>query len=229
MENVRIVEADFEEKPEDCADVTVVCGEETHHLHSRRLAHKSNFFKTALDIPMKEKEEKKIVVKEVDPTIFDCVIKYIYHGRLEFDKETQLENILHAAYRFDMEQLKDEIGNQMKEDIGKENVLDMAGLADLYNANMLLGECVKYVLKENITIKVEDVMKYPNVVIGIIDEQKNCLDIMKDKLKEVEDDIEGIELEIDEIKNSSFHSYVLSFDSMDNGWTTDDDDRSWDF
>ena len=46
-----------------------MCGEETHHLHSWRLAHKSKFLKTALDIPMKEKQEKKIEVKEVDPVI----------------------------------------------------------------------------------------------------------------------------------------------------------------
>ena len=75
MENVRIVEEDSEEKPEDCADVMVVCGEDTYHLHSRRLVHMSNFFKTALDIPMKEKEEKKIEVKEVDPAIFHCVVQ----------------------------------------------------------------------------------------------------------------------------------------------------------
>ena len=158
-ENVRNLEKDFKEKEEACGDVIVVCGEDIHHLHSSTLAQKSNFFKTALDIPMKEKEEKKIEVKEVDPAIFHCVISYMYDGRLEFDKETQIENILDAAERFDMEELKDEIGNQLKEDIDEDNVLDMAGLAQLYNANMLLRECIEYVINENVTIKIEDVMK----------------------------------------------------------------------
>ena len=102
MENLHYVEEHFKEEEEDCGDVIVVCGENIHHLHSWRLAKKSNFFKTVLDIPMKEKQEKKIEVKKVDPAIFHCVINYMYHGRLEFDKETQLENILDAADRFDM-------------------------------------------------------------------------------------------------------------------------------
>jgi len=197
MENVRLVEEDFKEKQKDCGDVIVVCGEETHQLHSWRLAHKSKFFKTALDIPMKEKQEKKIEVKEVDPVIFHCVVHYIYHGTLAFDKEIQLENILDAADRFDMEELKDEIGNQMKEDIDKDNVLDMAALAELYNANKFLRDCIDYVIKHNVAVKIEDFRKYPNVVIGILDEQKNRLKDAEDNLvakekERNEDDIENI-------------------------------------
>ena len=201
MENVRIVEDDFNEKEEACGDVIVVCGEDIHHLHSWRLVQKSNFFKTALDIPMKEKQEKKIEVKEVDPDIFQIVINYMYHGRLEFDKETQLENILDAADHFDMEELKDEIGNQLKEDIDKDNVLDMAALAELYHANMLLCKCIEYVIEENVTIKIEDVKKYPNVFIGIMDKQKKDLDVMKEKLKEAEDDLEKKQKELQDLEN----------------------------
>ena len=90
---------------EDIADVIILCGEDTHHLHSRRLADKSSFFKTALDIPMVEKKENKIEIKEVDPKIFKKVINYMYEERLEFDKETELSQILDAADHFDMEEL----------------------------------------------------------------------------------------------------------------------------
>jgi len=191
MENIPKLEEDLKEKDEERADVTVVCGEDTYHLHSKRLAQKSKFFKTALDIPMKEKQEKKIEVKDVDPEIFGKVVHYMYHETLQFDKETHLENILDAAERFDMEELKDEIGKQMVEALDKENVFYMAGLAELYNANLLLSKCIGYVVKENISIKEEDVKKHPNVCIGIIeklrkhlDKKKEDIEIMKEKLEE---------------------------------------------
>ena len=63
-----------------------MCGEDTHRVHSKILADTSNFFKTALDIPMVEKEEKKIGAKEIDPKTFKKVIQYMNNGTLEFDK-----------------------------------------------------------------------------------------------------------------------------------------------
>ena len=165
-----------------------MCGDDTDNLHSKRLAHLSGFFKTAL--------EKKIEVKDVDPIIIHLLVKFVYDGRLEFDKETHLENILEAAERFDMEEMKDEIGKQMVEAINKENVMDMAGLAQLYNANMLLRECIEYVIKENVTIKIEDVKKHPNVFTGIIDKLKKDHDVMKNKLKEAEDNLEEKQKEL---------------------------------
>ena len=228
MENVRNVEEDFKEKEENCEDVIVVCGEDIHHLHSWRLVQKSNFFKTALDIPMKEKREKKIEVKEVDSAIFHCVITYIYHGTLEFDKETQLENILDAADRFDMEELKHEIRNQLKEDIDKDNVLDMANLAQLYNANMLLCNCIEYVIKENVTLKIEDAKKYPNVFTEIIGKLNKDHDVMKNKLKEAEDNLEEKQKELQDLKKEIDgqeydEDYYDNSDQSRSDITTDDE------
>ena len=77
----------------------------------------------------------------------------------------------------------------------------MAALAELYHANMFLCKCIEYVIKENVTIKIEDVKKYPNVFIGIMDKQKKDLDVMKEKLKEAEDDLEKKQKELQDLEN----------------------------
>jgi len=202
------LEEDLKEKDEERADVTVVCGEDTYHLHSKRLAQKSKFFKTALDVPMKEKKEKKIEVKDVDPKIFGKVIHYMYHGTLQFDKETHLENILDAAERFDMEELKDEIGKQIVEALDKENVFDMAVLAELYNANMLLSECIEYVVKENISIKEEDVKMFPNIYFRIIEKLRKHLDKKKEDIEIMKEKLEKAQKKINEINETLVRDFV---------------------
>ena len=71
----------------EAADVTVVCVEDTYHLHADLLAAKSRFFATALDIAMVEKREGKVVVKEVKPETFKKVVRYNYENKLVDEKE----------------------------------------------------------------------------------------------------------------------------------------------
>ena len=89
----------------------------------------------------------------------------------------------------------------MKEDIDKDNVLDMAALAELYHANMFLCKCIEYVIEENVAIKIEDVKKYPNVFIGIMDKQKKDIEVMEEKLKEAEDVLEKKRKQVQDLEN----------------------------
>ena len=107
----------------------------------------------------------------------------------------------------------------------------MAGLAEFYNTKMLLSQCIEYVLKEEVTMKVEDVQKYPNVFIGIMEKRNKELDIVKNKLQEVNKTLKEKEKEIENLNLKIAYgddNGDFIFNSMDNDYTTDDDDRSWD-
>ena len=94
-------------KPNDeTADITVLCRETTFKLHSELMCSKSIFFKVALDIPMTEKKDKRVAIREVDIKIFQKVIEFFYEDNLEFEMESELAGLLEAADRFDMEQLR---------------------------------------------------------------------------------------------------------------------------
>ena len=107
----------------------------------------------------------------------------------------------------------------------------MAGLAEFYNTKMLLSQCIEYVLKEEVTMKVEDVQKYPNVFIGIMEKRNKELDIVKNKLQEANKTLKEKEKEIENLNLKIAYgddNGDFIFNSMDNDYTTDDDDRSWD-
>ena len=107
----------------------------------------------------------------------------------------------------------------------------MAGLAEFYNTKMLLSQCIEYVLKEEVTMKVEDVQKYPNVFIGILEKWNKELDIVKNKLQEANKTLKEKEKEIENLNLKIAYgddNGDFIFNSMDNDYTTDDDDRSWD-
>ena len=107
----------------------------------------------------------------------------------------------------------------------------MAGLAEFYNTKMLLSQCIEYVLKEEVTMKVEDVQKYPNVFIGIMEKRNKELDIVKNKLQEANETLKEKEKEIENLNLKIAYgddNGDFIFNSMDNDYTTDDDDRSWD-
>ena len=112
-------------KPNDeTADITVLCGETTFKLHSELMSTKSNFFKAALDMPMKEKKEKRVEIKHVEIEIFQKVIEFIYEDNLEFEIESELAGLLDAADRFDIEEFKDKICENVSQIIEENEIED---------------------------------------------------------------------------------------------------------
>ena len=65
----------------DSADVTLVCEDKEWKLHSAVLGIRSTFFKAANVNDMMEKQEKKIIIKDLDPRTVGEVVNYM-HGRV---------------------------------------------------------------------------------------------------------------------------------------------------
>ena len=66
--------------------VQVVCGKDTYSIPANKLAAHSQFFARALEVPMMEKMERKLIIKEISSKIFECVVKYIKDGSFDFEK-----------------------------------------------------------------------------------------------------------------------------------------------
>ena len=171
----------------EAANVTVVCGEDTYHLHADLLAAKSRFFATALDIAMVEKREGKVVVKEVKPETFKKVVDYIYENKLE-DEEggMDLGEMLEAADRFDMEELKGDICVKFKGDIDATNVLTIGNLADTFNAKRLLGACVQFLVEQATVLAREEVARSPGLVVALLEERDKEREVMVENIANLE-------------------------------------------
>lgn len=202
MEKVKIVEGFKEEAVNETSDLVVLCGEDTYHLNSGKLSGKSMFFRMALDTPMLEKKERKIEIKVVDDQIFKKVIKFIYDDKLELelDGKTELSKMFDAADRFDIESLKTELGNQIEKHLDKENIIDIAHMAQIYHAKKLLNICIEFIIMEDIKIEMRDVAGNPGLAVAVMEQLKTNMAIMRDKLKKNEETLKTNEEECESLK-----------------------------
>ena len=129
--------------------VQVVCGKDTYSIPANKLAAKSQFFARALEVPMMEKMERKVIIKEISSKIFERVVKYIKDGSFDFDVETEASESLEVSDRLDMEKLKEELCNNIKENLDPENAKAMATLAWRFNANQLFQSALEFMTKVN--------------------------------------------------------------------------------
>jgi len=166
----------------EAPDVTVTCGSLTLPLHSFLLATDSKFFATMLDAPMVEKERKKINIKDVDHEVFEKVILFIYTTELDFDVMRQLEGMLDAAERFDMEELKtvikgvvkefifisDEVGFSSTREVTRDFLVNTGTLAEMYNAEELLDLAASEIVNHGITLEKKEVSKSPGLAVAVM-------------------------------------------------------------
>ena len=129
--------------------VQVVCGKDTYSIPANKLAANSQFFARALEVPMMEKMERKVVIKEISSKIFERVVKYIKDGSFDFDVETEASESLEVSDRLDMEKLKEELCNNIKENLDPENAKAVATLAWRFNANQLFQSALEFMTKVN--------------------------------------------------------------------------------
>ena len=183
---------------EEAADVTVVCGEDTYHLHADLLAAKSRFFATALDIAMVEKQEGKVVVKGVKPETFKKVVGYMYEEKLEEGEEgMDLGEMLEAADWFDMEELKEDIFNKVKGNLNTANVLAIGNLADTFNAERLVQACVRFLVEEAIVLTREEVVASPGLAVALLAEERKEREVVVEERAAMEDRILALEQELE--------------------------------
>ena len=115
------------------------------------------------------REQGKINIREVEPEIFKKVVKFMYEQDLEFDHEEELEGVLDAADRFDFGELKTKVNEMVKEVLDEDNVLAIADLAKLYNAKELLASCIEAVVRLEVKVEEEDVVRRPRVALALLE------------------------------------------------------------
>jgi len=213
---------------EEAADVTVVCGEDTYHLHADLLAAKSRFFATALDIAMVEKREGKVVVKEVKPETFKKVVGYMYEEKLEDEEEgMDLGELLEAADRFDMEELKEDIFDKVKGDINTTNVLTIGNLADTFNARRLLQACVQFLVEQATVFTREEVARSPGLVVALLAEERKEREVVVEERAIMGVRIVNLEQELQDATGPIGRHRMYAPDSDGSEGSFDYDEEEW--
>ena len=177
--------------------VEVVCGNKCHLIPVDKLAAKSQFFARAFEVPMAEKTERKIVLKDFDEKVFEKVVKYIVEDLFLFDMQTEAGEALEAADRLDVKELKDDVCRIIEDNLDLENAKAVLFLADKFNTKELFHAAIEYMVANDIKLVKDEIVENPGLTLAFMEEcgamikaLKKDLSIQKVQLEEKEELVE---------------------------------------
>ena len=150
--------------------VEVVCGNKCHLIPVDKLAAKSQFFARAFEVPMAEKRERKIVLKDFDEKVFEKVVRYIVEDSFLFDMQTEAGEALEAADRLDMKELMDDVCSIIKDNLDLENAKAVLSLADKFNTKELFHAAIEYMVANDIKLVKDEIVENPGLTLAFMEE-----------------------------------------------------------
>ena len=201
--------------------VEVVCGNKSHLIPVGKLAARSQFFARAFEVPMVEKMERKVVLKDFDEKIFEKVVKYIVEDLFLFDIQTEAGEALEAADRLDVKELKDDVCSIIKENLDLENAKAVLFLADKFNTKELFHAAFEYMEGNDIKLEKHDIVENPGLALAFMEECGAMIKALKKDLSWKNSQLEEKE---ELVKYYRSRTYGEAFGYLDNSFDYDDED-----
>lgn len=142
-------------------DITLVANEKEYQAHKAILMARSPFFYAMLTHDMKEKQENKITVPDIDLKIFEKMIEYIYSDRVT-NLDSCAEQMLEVADQYQLLGLVEMCEESLTKSITVENAIKLLVLADKFNAQQLLEFSLNFVVS-NIS-RIKNTKEYQEII-----------------------------------------------------------------
>ncbi|CAN6373103.1 unnamed protein product [Urochloa humidicola] len=130
-------------------DVKFKVGGKKFRAHRNILAVRSSLFMAELYGKMKEKKAARIPIKDMEPTVFEAFLHFIYTDSLpEFDRGYRMlmaQQLLVVADRYHMERLKLICEVMLHGYIDTDNAAAMLLLADQHGCHGLKQACLRFI------------------------------------------------------------------------------------
>ena len=188
--------------------VTVVCGEDTYFIPANKLIDKSQFFARVLEVPMVEKKEKRVIIKDIESGVFEKVVKFMMEGLYQFDVKTEACEALEAADRLDIKELKESVCVDIKDNLEFDNAKAVLYLAERFNAKQLFKAAFDFMQENNIKLEMEDVVENPNLALAFMEESRVALAAMKEDL-EMKDEL------VDHYRTGTMIRRLMTYGGLD--------------
>lgn len=128
------------------ADVTINTSDGTVHAHKAILSASSPVFHSMFLHNLKEKESSTINIADMSTESCMALLSYLYGTIKQEDFWKHRLQLLGAANKYDIADLKDSCEESLLEDINTGNVLERLQEAWLYQLNKLKKGCLMYLL-----------------------------------------------------------------------------------
>ena len=136
------------------ADVTFSVGDQSFSAHKCILAARSTVFKAELFGALKEKDARCIEIDDMEPTIFEALLHFIYTDSLiddcDSDKNPSMQHLLVAADRYGMERLRLMCEAKLCQGIDVETVATTLALAEQHHCTQLKEACLGFIVSRNV-------------------------------------------------------------------------------
>jgi hypothetical protein len=113
-------------------------------VHKMILSTRSPVFETMMETNMRESQEKKATIDDIDAKSLFEFLRFVYCGRVEGIEEVAID-LLYAASKYDVPDLKPICAIALFQKLTNANVIETMMLAELHHETELLDFCIDYV------------------------------------------------------------------------------------
>ncbi|XP_039775585.1 BTB/POZ and MATH domain-containing protein 2-like [Panicum virgatum] len=137
------------------ADVTFSVGDQSFSAHKCILAARSTVFKAELFGALKEKDARCIKIDDMEPTIFEALLHFIYTDSLiddcDSDRNASMQqHLLVAADRYGLDRLRLMCEAKLCQGIDVETVATTLALAEQHHCTQLKDACLGFIASRDV-------------------------------------------------------------------------------
>uniref|UniRef100_A0A8D8B572 Protein roadkill n=1 Tax=Culex pipiens TaxID=7175 RepID=A0A8D8B572_CULPI len=125
------------------SDITVKVGRRTFHAHKAVLVARSTVFAAMFQHDMREAQRNEIVIPNMDPQVFEEVLRFIYTDKVEGLPKMAYE-LLEVAEKYDLARLKVICENELLTGITVNAATKTLEFADMYRAEKLKAKTLHF-------------------------------------------------------------------------------------
>ncbi|CAL5029896.1 unnamed protein product [Urochloa decumbens] len=164
------------------ADVTFIVDDRLFRAHRCVLAYRSPVFRAELFGPLKKKATSCIRIDDMEPSIFEALLHFIYTDRLPDSYNdgwnAAMQHLLVAADRYGVERLRLMCESKLSEAIDVETVSTTLALAEQHDCSQLKQACIGFMASPNMLGQIMETDGFNHLVAS-------CPLILKEILEKV--------------------------------------------
>ena len=159
----------------ELSDIKIYCGDRVFDCHQVILSSRSPVFEAMFQADMTEKKTRKVQIDDFHPNVIEEVLNFIYTGCVKTPKllDENAPNILSAAEKYQLDQLKDLCEEKLCKNLDKNNCVKLLVFGDMFRASKLKKASLKFIanasLLKNSNNWKECLQDRPHLLIEVIE------------------------------------------------------------
>ncbi|XP_015925184.2 speckle-type POZ protein B-like [Parasteatoda tepidariorum] len=133
-------------------DVVLKCDSFTLKAHKSILSIQSPVFEAMFTSPILKNKQDTAVVEDVDPSVLQAMVSFMYSGQVKVGSESIIYDLLHAAEKYRIDALKEGCIEYLQHILSPENAVKILEVSNVFD-QQLKSHCLDYIKNEFKSVK----------------------------------------------------------------------------